>query len=136
MSRLIYIAGNFRPRTHLSSDFIMSPEYLWSNFTGRSHSYLLGCSRVSLWKAADFDNLFYSLCTLILVYGFSLLLPYLFTAFLTGGDEKDQSLDSIPPSYPNRIPVFGHAVAFALDMPGVITRFAYKSPRPYHDSAF
>ena len=103
----------------------MSQDYLRSNLTIRYHGSLLEGSGVLLWKAASLYDTFCCFCILILIHGFPLILPYIFTVLLmSDGDGKGQSIECITPSYPNKLPVLGHSVSFALDMAGTITRFA------------
>ncbi len=134
---LIYAAYDPYASNYPSANLIMSQESLWSNFTAQYHGSQLQDVRTSLREPANYQARLCSICTFLLIFGFPVLLPYLFSIFFVSDEDgKDQSLECIPPSYPNCLPLFGHALAFASDMPGTITRFAYKSSRPCQSYAF
>lgn len=67
------------------------------------------------------DPLF--ICIFSLVFGFPFILSFFVDVVLSSvEDGKDQEDECIPPSYPYRLPILGHALAFAYDPPGMITR--------------
>lgn len=64
-----------------------------------------------------------SICMFLLVFGFPFILPFFADVVLSSDEDgKDQENECIPPSYPYRLPILGHALAFAYDAPGTFTR--------------
>jgi len=64
-----------------------------------------------------------SICIFLLVFRFPFILSFFADVVLSFvEDGKDQENECIPPSYPYRLPILGHALAFAYDAPGMITQ--------------
>lgn len=59
--------------------------------------------------------------SLLFVLGFPLLLPYVYSYLASNSVSDQKSHGRLPPTAPHNIPILGHMVLFAWDMPGFLT---------------